>query len=118
MVLVGCFVRKVKESSYVLQGENQQLDIVSLEIFDQVMQTNNNPFWIDDLKLRELTQVFPIPVFLVRHDESRSSILLHLIVFIEEAFVDHLSNVLERMVHNGGDSTQIRSHQVIFFAIL
>ena len=106
-VLIGSLSRQIQKPSNIFKRKDEELDVMPLEILNEVMQRRDNLFGIDDLELGKLTEILPVAVLLVGHNEGSARVLLHLVVLEEQALVDHLAHVLEGLVDDGGDAAEV-----------
>ena len=91
---------------------------MAFKIFDEVVKTGDDFFRVDDFKLSEFTKVLPVAIFLIGNNECGAGIFFHFLVLGEEGLIDNFSYILEALVDDGCDAAQVRSDEVVLFAVL
>ena len=88
------------------------------KVLDKIMETRNDFFSIDNLKLSKFAQVLPIPILLIGDKKGQSRIFPLPLILKEKTLIDHLAHIPKRLINNRRNPTKIRSHQIVLFAVL
>ncbi len=88
------------------------------KVLDKIMETRNDFFSIDNLKLSKFAQVLPIPILLIRNKKGQSRIFPLPLILEEKTLIDHLAHIPKRLINNSRNPTKIRRHQIVLFAVL